>query len=197
MVWKKKRGNGVGSRLHLCKIFMSTYWEVLTQRQLDVHLKWIQRLESCLAFKILSIWKPNFGLDPNCLPPDQQVEMKHSEDISKLFNRGDSFFHRSWALSMCSSIFFRLGTLSGYLDGVVTLTMTKQGITLRSTISGWPNKNNLNLQILPVVIAQFCIHLWLYGIEPKRGTNFQWYFSNKQLLYLHIFHNLRKSDFLS
>ncbi len=29
VVWFKKRGNEGGSRLHFCKIFLSTHWEVL------------------------------------------------------------------------------------------------------------------------------------------------------------------------
>ncbi len=29
MVWKRKRGNEGGSRLHFCKIFLSTHREVL------------------------------------------------------------------------------------------------------------------------------------------------------------------------
>ncbi len=63
MVWKRKRGNEGGRRLHFSKIFLSTHREVLwTQWQwVEEHFKWIQWLLSCQAFKKLNIWKSQDG----------------------------------------------------------------------------------------------------------------------------------------
>ncbi len=63
VVWKRKRGNEGGSRLHFSKIFLSIHREVLwTQWQsAEEHFKWIQRLFSCQAFNTLNIWKSQDG----------------------------------------------------------------------------------------------------------------------------------------
>ncbi len=117
VVWKRKRGDEGGSRLHFCKILLSTHRDVLwTQCQsVEEHFKWIQRLLSCQAFKTLNIWKSQDGHGLNCKPPDQHVEMKHGEKIQQIFNGGDSFLHRRWRLCAWSSRFLWRTTLSQYM----------------------------------------------------------------------------------